>query len=211
MFLARLDLNRGNRCALMMLLLTPFALVTPIYTNIFNTRLVHSNNVVMLIIISLFFFLAYMFEFYAKRFIKGETLKARTSSALLFERYVLKFTPYYRCFSSVNSAKSIEQYRKMVWDFIPQIVADALSFVLLFITLSVFISWLSVCFFLFYVTVFGIFFFYRSRLYKHLVDLENVSSDVLKLRISNTAQQKSIPFINRYGLLKKYLNAFSVS
>lgn len=197
--------------SIFLLLLTPFALVTPLYTNIFNTRLVYSSSIMTLFIVSLFFFGVYIFEFLAKKAIKNKCLKANTESALLFERYILKFTPYYRGFASVHSAKTVEQYRKTIWDFIPSITSDALSFVILFIALSVFVSWLSLYFFIFYVVVFGIFYLYRTRLYQHLIERENASSDVLKLRISNVASKHNIPFVNKFLLYDKYLNTFNTS
>lgn len=194
-----------------LLLLTPFALVTPLYTNIFNTRLVYANSIVTLLIVSLFFFVLYLFEFLAKKFIKERTLKEKARSALIFERYLLKFTPCYYGFGAVHSIKTVEQYRKMVWDFIPTIASDALSFVILFITLGVFVGWMSIYFLLFYVLVFALFYLYRSRLYRHLIDQENASSDVLKVRIANIAMRQSISFINRYNLFRKYLYTYSIS
>lgn len=197
--------------SVLLLCLTPFALLTPLYTNIFNTRLVYSSSIMTLFIVSLFFFGLYIVEFLAKKAIKNKCLKENTDSGLLFERYILKFTPYYRGFSSVHSAKTVEQYRKTIWDFIPSIASDTLSFVILFIALSVFLSWLSVYFFMFYFIVFSIFYIYRTKLYQHLIERENASGDVLKLRISNTASRNNIPFVNRYLLFGKYLSTFNTS
>lgn len=197
--------------SMLLLFLTPFALLTPLYTNIFNTRLIYSNSIMTLFIVSLFFFAVYLFEFLAKKSIKNRCLKENTQSAVLFERYILKFTPYYKGFSSIHSAKTVEQYRKTIWDFIPSIASDTLSFVILFIALSVFLSWLSLYFFMFYVIVFCIFYLYRSRLYQYLIERENASSDVLKLRISNVASRNNIPFVNRFLLYDKYLNTFNTS
>jgi len=195
----------------MLLLLTPFALVTPLYTNIFNTRLVYANSMVTLLVVSLFFFALYLFEFFAKKSIKERTLKEKARSALIFERYLLKFTPCYHGFSAVHSIKTVEQYRKMVWDFIPAIASDTLSFIILFITLGVFVGWMSIYFLLFYLVVFALFYLYRSRLYKYLIDQENASSDVLKVRIANIAMRRSITFTNRYNLFRKYLNTYNIS
>ncbi|HDY7818762.1 TPA: ATP-binding cassette domain-containing protein [Vibrio vulnificus] len=197
--------------SLLFLMLTPFALVTPIYTNIFNTRLIYSNNISTLLIVSVMFFLAYICEFYSKRFIKNKCLKLNAESSLIFERYMLKMTPYYKGFSSVHSVKTIEQYRKMIWDFIPTIASDILTFIILFITLSVFISWFSIYFLIFYLVVFSVFYIFRSKLYKHLIDLESASNDVLKLRVSNTVSKLNIPFINRNLLFSNYLLTYSNS
>lgn len=197
--------------SMLLLMLTPFALITPIYTNIFNTRLIYSSTITTLVIVSLFFFSAYIVEFFAKKSIKNKCFIANGVSALTFERYILKFTSHYKGFSAVHSIKTVEQYRKMVWDFIPYIASDILSFVIFFITLSIFISWLSVYFLIFYAFVFFIFFLYRSRLYKYLVELESASNDVLKLRVSNVSHRENIPFINKYNVFKKYLNMYNVS
>ena len=195
----------------MLLLLTPFALITPLYTNIFNTRLVYSNSIVTLLIVSLFFLSIYLFDFFAKKKIKDKTLKEKAKSAVLFERYLLKFSPCYQGFSAVHSIKTVEQYRKMVWDFIPTIASDSLSFIILFITLGIFVGWLSIYFLLFYLVVFILFYLYRSQLYQHLIDQENAASDVLKLRISNINMHRNIPFVNRYSLFRKYLSVFNSS
>lgn len=197
--------------SMLLLLLTPFALVTPIYTNIFNTRLIYSNNISTLIVVSVMFFLAYVCEFYSKKYIKNKCIRLNSNSSLTFERYMLKLTPYYKGFSSVHSVKTIEQYRKMVWDFIPTIASDILTFVVLYIALSVFISWFSVYFLIFYGVVFTIFYMYRSKLYKHLIDLESASNDVLKLRVSNTVSKLNIPFINRRLLFSDYMLTYSNS
>ncbi len=197
--------------SLFLLLLTPFALITPIYTNIFNTRLIYSSSVTTLVVVSLFFLLAYVIEFFAKKHIKDKCIIANGESALKFESYILAFTSKYKGFFAVHSIKTVEQYRKMVWDFIPYIACDVLSFVMFFITLSVFVSWLSVYFLLFYALVFFVFYLYRSRLYKLLVEQENSSNDVLKLRVSNVTHKDSIPFINKFNVFSKYLRVFSVS
>lgn len=197
--------------AAFLLLLTPFALITPLYTNIYNTRIVHSNAMSTLIIVALFFLGIYLFEFFAKKVIKARCMKANSQSAQLCERYILKFTPYFRGFSSINSAKTIEQYRKSIWDFIPTIATDALSFVILFIALGVFLNWLVIYFAIFYIIVFVIFYLYRTRLYQHLIERENASGDVLKLRISNTNAKQNIPFINKHLLFKKYMSTYTTS
>ncbi|PKF48915.1 hypothetical protein AT251_22675 [Enterovibrio nigricans] len=132
-------------------------------------------------------------------------------SSLIFERYVLKLTPYYKGFSSVHNVKTIEQYRKMVWDFIPTILSDILTFVILFVTLSLFISWLSVYFLIFYIIIALVFYAYRSRLYKYLIELESSSNDVLKFRVSNTASKINIPYINKNILFSKYLAMYNGS
>ena len=194
--------------SLFLLLLTPLALVTPLYTNIFNTRLVYSSSIMTLLIVSVFFFGVYILEFLAKKVIKNKCLQVNSESGILFERYILKFTPYYRGFASIHSAKTVEQYRKSIWDFIPSIASDSLSFIILFIALSVFVSWYSIYFFIFYAFVFSIFYLYRSRLYQHLIERENASSDVLKLKISNSLSRNNIPYVNKYILYEKYLNTF---
>ncbi len=197
--------------SLFLLLLTPFALITPIYTNIFNTRLIYSSSITTLLVVSLFFLLAYVFEFVVKKLIKDKCILANSVSALNFERYILRFTSQYKGFYAVHSIKTVEQYRKMVWDFIPYIATDTLSFVMFFIVLSVFISWLSMYFLIFYALVFAIFYLYRARLYKLLIDQENASNDVLKLRVSNVALKENVSFVNKYYLFKKYLNIYNIS
>ncbi len=197
--------------SLFLLLLTPFALITPIYTNIFNTRLIYSSSVSTLIVVSVFFLFAYVLEFFAKKYIKDKCIQANGESALKFETYILGFTSRYKGFFAVHSIKTVEQYRKMVWEFIPYIACDILSFIMFFVTLSIFISWLSVYFLLFYAVVFVIFYLYRSKLYKYLIDQESSSNDVLKLRISNIFHRDSIPFINKFSVFSKYLRVYGVS
>ena len=138
-------------------------------------------------------------------------MKANSESAQLWERYILKFTPYFRGFSSVNSAKTIEQYRKSIWDFIPSIATDVTTFIILFIALGVFLNWLVVYFAIFYAVIFAVFYLYRSPLYQQLIERENAAGDILKLRISNTTSMQNIPFVNKCLLFKKYLNTFSSS
>ncbi|MFA0013952.1 ATP-binding cassette domain-containing protein [Vibrio lentus] len=197
--------------SLFLLLLTPFALITPIYTNIFNTRLIYSSSVSTLIVVSVFFLFAYVLEFFAKKYIKDKCIQANGESALKFETYILGFTSRYKGFFAVHSIKTVEQYRKMVWEFIPYIACDILSFIMFFVTLSIFVSWLSVYFLLFYAVVFVIFYLYRSKLYKYLIEQESSSNDVLKLRISNVFHRDSIPFINKFSVFSKYLRVYGVS
>ncbi|WP_158161091.1 ATP-binding cassette domain-containing protein [Grimontia hollisae] len=197
--------------SVLLLLLTPFALVTPLYTNIFNTRLVYSNAVTTLFVVSAFFLMMYIGEFFAKRKIKEKCFKANKRSSKLFERYLFSFFPYFNGFSYANSLRTVEQYRKMVWDSIPMIASDALSFILLFIAMSVFLSWLSVYFLMFYAVIFFIFFVYRSKLYKKMADNENAANDMLKLRLSYIDNRDSIRFVNKFNLLKKYYNTYNMS
>ncbi len=197
--------------SILLLLLTPFTLITPLYTNIYNTRIVHSNALSTLIVVSLFFLAIYLFEFFAKKAIKARCMKANSQSAQLCERYILKFTPYFRGFSSINSVKTLEQYRKSIWDFIPTIATDTLSFIILFIALGVFLNWLVIYFALFYAVVFIVFYLYRTRLYQHLIEKESAAGDMLKLRISNANSKLNIPYINKYLLFKKYTNTFNTS
>ena len=195
----------------LLLLLTPFVLITPLYANIFNTRLVYANSIVSLLIVSLFFFGLYLFEFFAKKSIKERALKAQSRSALILERYLLQFTPSYHGLAGVHSIRTVEQYRQMVWDFIPAIATDALSFIILFVTLAVFIGWMSMYFLLFYTSVFALFYLYRSRLGKYLTDQENAAYDVFRVRIANMAMHQSIPFVNHYNLFRKYLGKFNIA
>ena len=131
----------------------------------------------------------------------------RSQTTLLFERYLLKFTPVYQSVSAVHSVKTIEQYRKMAWEYTPSIACDAFSFIIIMATLSfLFLGLVSI----FTVLCRGVshFYLYRSRLYEHLMSQERAATDVLKLRLSNIEMRQSIPLINRYLLFKKYLNVF---
>lgn len=193
------------------LLLTPFALVTPLYANMFNTHLVYANSIFTLLIVSLFFLALFLFEFFAKKIINELTRKEQSRSSMIFERYLLQFTPCYRQFSAVQNLQAVAQYRKMVWDSMPAIASDILSFIILFVTLGVFVGWLIIYFLLFYALIFALPYLYRSRLYQHLIDQEKGACNVLKLRIANSSSPQNIPFINRYNLFSKYLSSFKVA
>ncbi|MCG9661252.1 hypothetical protein, partial [Vibrio mediterranei] len=87
----------------LLLVLTPFVLLTPLYVNIFNTRLVYSNSAVTLLFVSIFFAMTLMLEFTVKKYIKDKSLKSNAKSAVKLERYFLKFIPYYSGISAVHS------------------------------------------------------------------------------------------------------------
>ncbi|KFA99231.1 ATP-binding cassette domain-containing protein, partial [Vibrio sp. ER1A] len=140
-----------------------------------------------------------------------KSLKSNAKSAVKLERYFLKFIPYYSGISAVHSMKTIEQYRKNLWDMIPSIAVECTTFLILFVALTTFISWLSVYFFLFYATVFIIFYIYRTRLYKYLLKLESASNHVLNMRVLNVMSRINIPFINNKYLYDRYVNKYGIA
>ncbi|MEZ9701084.1 ATP-binding cassette domain-containing protein [Vibrio sp. 10N.261.46.E12] len=197
--------NFTPKSSLLLPLLAPMIFITPLYVNIYNSRLVYSNNLTTLFIISIFFVITLCFDVYFKSFIKNKVFKSMFKSSVFVEKYLLKLAPHYGGLTSVHSIKAIESYRIKIWSLIPDIMSECMIFIAMFVSLMVILPNSGVVFFFFYFLIFTLFFLYRARLYKLTIDNEEASNHLLNVRLSNLKAKLNIPFINKSYLRDYYL------
>lgn len=196
------------KVAWFVLALTPLVLITPFYANIFNSRLVYNNSVNTLLYITFVFLVVVFFEFFMKKVIKGLCLKVYEASAIYVEKYLIKKVDTFHPTMSLNGLKTIESSRKSIWELTPAIAVDIATLLIFSSVLVVFLEWLSFFLILYYLFVAGVFYFYRVRLYKLMVDSEQMRDDITSNRISLLKNNIATPYSNRDALNKFFMQSY---
>ncbi|MEQ5223774.1 hypothetical protein ABN242_17375 [Providencia alcalifaciens] len=112
------------KSALFSLPLILFALLLPLYSNLFNSRLVYSESISSLLYISFIFVFIIGIEFFIKHFIHEQNLQEIKINIGIFNRYFLDLLQRSNCKSASIKVRTAESSILQVWELKPQIIYD---------------------------------------------------------------------------------------
>ncbi|UPS63370.1 ATP-binding cassette domain-containing protein [Providencia rettgeri] len=101
-----------------------FALLLPLYSNLFNSRLVYSESISSLLYISFIFIVVIGLEFFIKHIIHEQNTKKIKLNISTFNRYFVNLLKQSSCKSASIKVRTAEASILQVWEIKPQIIYD---------------------------------------------------------------------------------------
>ncbi|HHE6470158.1 TPA: ATP-binding cassette domain-containing protein [Providencia rettgeri] len=101
-----------------------FALLLPLYSNLFNSRLVYSESISSILYISFIFIVVIGLEFFIKHIIHEQNIKKIKLNISIFNRYFVNLLKQSSCKSTSIKVRTAEASVLQVWEIKPQIIYD---------------------------------------------------------------------------------------
>lgn len=112
------------KSSLFSLPLIVFALLLPLYSNLFNSRLVYSESISSILYISFIFIVVIGLEFFIKHIIHEQNIKKIKLNISIFNRYFVNLLKQSSCKSASIKVRTAEASILQVWEIKPQIIYD---------------------------------------------------------------------------------------
>ncbi|EEZ6201428.1 TPA: ATP-binding cassette domain-containing protein [Escherichia coli] len=188
------------RVGLWSLPLVLFALLSPFYSNIFNSRLVYSDSALSFFFISLIFVFLMILEMTIKSSIYEKTTEKIMQNNILCNLYWLDFLKYSRCRSFSIKIRAIDNALNYIWESFSIIITDFSLSLLYFTTLAFLLGKYVFIIFIYYLVVSVLLVYTRFKTYKRNLLLNATTYEKLGVNISLEANRDDLPFIPEYGL-----------
>lgn len=182
----------------------PFVLIPAFYSNLFNTRLIYNSQVSTLVFVTMAFLILWGCEYALKYSIKHIHLRKIDKNALKIERYLLSIMPAFKQKDCLTKIRMVESNRKVIWENLPSLIMDGMSFLLVISLLFLFIGGYAIGLFTFYVAIIAASTYMRYRNYKVFLELESAQQDLLNERISYYRNNKQLRFLNIQSTLNNF-------
>lgn len=196
------------RVGLWSLPLVLFALLSPFYSNIFNSRLVYSDSALSFFFISSIFIFLMILEMTIKSFIYDKTTEKITQNNILCNLYWLDFLKFTRCRSFSIKIRTIENALNYIWESFSLIITDFSLSLLYFTTLAFLLGKYVFIIFIYYLVVSVLLVYTRFKTYKRNLLLNATTYEKLGTNISLEANRDDLPFIPEYGLKSYFSDKF---
>lgn len=146
-----------------------FIIIVPLYTNVFNTKLIYGDNYLSFFVVSLLFAAFVFFDFYIKYILHASIKNEVAQNILVLDRYLSRISQFVTVKNFPIKVRQIEQSVPQFWELKPMLYTDCASLVLLFLLMWIFLGVYSLILLLYYV-VFGVFASYvRFKVYLNVL------------------------------------------
>ncbi|HAY0228575.1 TPA: ATP-binding cassette domain-containing protein [Escherichia coli] len=183
-----------------------FALLIPLYANIFNTRLVYSDNFSSVIVITFFFLILVSMEFLLRRIIYKSAMKKMRENMSKCNDFFLRMVRSSRSKNISVNIKTIESALLIIWENRNQLFVDATFCILFFCCLFALMGVYVIPLLIFYLAVFCVGVVIRYSSYKKNIAVNQYSYERLSTFIcleNNKEQLRFFRFRFIEDLIKK--------
>lgn len=201
-------INMTPRVGLWSLPLVLFALLSPFYSNIFNSRLVYSDSVLSFFFISSIFIFLMVLEMTIKSFIYDKVTEKIMQNNLLCNLYWLDFLKFSRCRSFSIKIRAIDNALNYIWESFSIIITDFSLSILYFTTLAFLLGKYIFIILIYYLVVSILLVYTRFKAYKRNLLLNATMHEKLGVNISLEANRDDLPFIPEHGLKSHFSDRF---
>ena len=184
------------KSALFSLPLILFALLLPLYSNLFNSRLVYSESISSLLYISFIFVFIIGIEFFIKHFIHEQNLQEIKINIGIFNRYFLDLLQRSNCKSASIKVRTAESSILQVWELKPQIVYDIGLTILFSLCIISMLGFYSILLFLYYVALAFICVQVRFRSYRNMLLTNSINYEKSALYYSLEQKKQELRFLD---------------
>ncbi|MGR5365889.1 ATP-binding cassette domain-containing protein [Photobacterium damselae] len=188
----------------LMLSLVAFVLVSPLFSNIFNSRLVHTDSISSLLVVSAGFTVLFVFEFLIK-----ELIMMRVNRQIERESRVAEFVLFESVITSTNKDsivnwKTVSDSLAGVWRGFGQIMLDAVTILLI----VVFFGFQLGVYAVFPIIIYTVFFVlnvkFKYNSYRKILALSNMKDQKLTYLINMGSSNKFFRFIDKDLIREKW-------
>ncbi|MFM4936841.1 ATP-binding cassette domain-containing protein [Aeromonas sp. 30P] len=181
-----------------------FGLLTPLYSNLFNSRLVYSDSISSLLYITFFFIFFVIVELFLKHVIYLNTSRQRSIKTVILEEYMLSFFKNSYAKNISIKVRTIINSTNALWENYPLLWVD-IAFVIIFSSCVFFMLGIySIILFIYYVIIFAVFARIRFSAYKKMLETSVASNDSLARCLVIEKEKQQLHFIRESNILKYY-------
>ena len=173
-----------------------FALLLPLYSNLFNSRLVYSESIASLLYISAIFIFVVGLEFFIKHIIHEQNLKKIKLNIGLFNRYFVSLLKRANCKNSSIKIRTVEASIMQVWEIKPQIIYDIGLAVLFTLCVIGMLGLYSILLLLYYTGLIFLCLHVRFRAYKNMLRANACHYEKSAMYYSLEQKKQELAFIN---------------
>ncbi|WP_418114601.1 hypothetical protein RJD40_21055 [Vibrio scophthalmi] len=101
-----------------------FIIIVPLYTNVFNAKLIYGDNYVSILVVSLLFAVFVFLDFYIKYILHESIKKEITQSILVLDRYLCRVSQYVTVKNFPVKVRQIEQSVPQYWELKPMLYTE---------------------------------------------------------------------------------------
>lgn len=184
------------KSALFSLPLILFALLLPLYSNLFNSRLVYSESISSLLYISFIFVFIIGIEFFIKHFIHEQNLQEIKINIGIFNRYFLDLLQRSNCKSASIKVRTAESSILQVWELKPQIIYDIGLTILFSLCIISMLGFYSILLFLYYSALAFICVQVRFRSYQNMLRTNSINYEKSALYYSLEQKKQELRFLD---------------
>ncbi|MGL4335923.1 MAG: ATP-binding cassette domain-containing protein [Turicibacter sp.] len=172
-------LSLTPRIVLLNVFFSVFLLIPPLYSNIFNSKLIYSDSFQSVLIVSLLFFLFIAFETHSKLIISKISKRKIKQNGILLDRYLVGLASVVKKRDYHSRYKIIESSASSIWELIPSILIDSFSFCLLSVVLFLILGWPASFILFYYLVCFFILTYIRFDSYQDVIQSSIVSGQMI--------------------------------
>ena len=204
--IAKVLIKRTPPASLLLLLLVAFIMASPIYSNLFNSRLVFGESVSSLIVVSVVFILIFILEYFIKELIMANLnrrieVESRIAEDIMFNKIINS-----KHKDAIIHWKTATESVSVIWKSIGHI---GLDFLTIFVIMSAFIFMLG-AYSIFPVTIYLLFFFVqlfmKMKTYRKILLINQLKDQKLTYLIGMEKGKEYFKFLNRDRLRRRWMS-----
>lgn len=189
-------INLTPKSTLFTLPLVVFALLLPLYSNLFNSRLVYSESIASLLYISFIFIFVVGLEFFLKHIIYEKNLKKIKCNIGIFNRYFVNLLKCTHCKSASIKVRTAEASILQIWETRPQIIYDIGLAVLFTVCICGMLGFYSVLLLAYYAGFVFLCLSIRFRSYQNMLQANSFNYEKSALYYSLEQKRQELKFLN---------------
>lgn len=198
-------LNLTPKSSLFSLPLIVFALLLPLYSNLFNSRLVYSESVSSLLYISFIFIFVIGLEFFIKHIIHEQNIKKIKLNIGIFNRYFVNLLKQASCKSASIKIRTTEASILQLWEIKPQIIYDIGLAILFSFCIIGMLGLYSLLLLAYYAGFIFLCLHIRFRSYKNMLRANSLNYEKSAMYYSLEQKKHELYFANNTHF-KQYIN-----
>lgn len=174
-----------------------FGMLSPLYSNVFNSRLVYTDTNTTFWVVTLFFIFFVCCEYIFKKIIKKKTSDVTQLNVDIISRYLYELLKHSNTHNIPSKIRSIEQAAIFKWENKPQIYIDFSFLIMYLFCLVVILGYYSFGLMLYYAFISYLMYFVRFSSYKDLLSSLKVSGDKFTFLTSFENKKRELNYIDK--------------
>ena len=187
-----------------MIILVAFVLVSPVYSNIFNSRLVHASSMSTLVVVSSMFFAIFSLEFLLKEFIMKSVNSKIENLSKQAEMAFYEFTLNSSSKDAIINWKTASDSVTSLWRGFGYIFLDLSTILFIIIALCFELGVYAIFPVLTYVLLFAISVGFKIKSYKRILAISEIKDQKLTYLMNIMSSNSFLKFVDKESIKDKW-------
>ncbi|MEC7308069.1 ATP-binding cassette domain-containing protein [Vibrio crassostreae] len=181
--------------------LVVFALLTPLYSNVFNSKIIHTEGYSTLFVVSLLFIMILVIEYGIRSHIKSRVFKKISFNVSLLGDAFSVFYSKSKVSNISSKIRTIETACLSIWENYPQIFVDVIFVFSFSLFIAMSLSYFSIILFMYYLVFFAVGVYLRFNHYKLMLEKNNISVEKGLFFHSLDKNSDQLPYFNVHSFV----------